>query len=329
MFDARVLEIDSADECRRIEEFVRASLRTVLRKRGLVLGVSGGVDSSVCLALAVRAVGASRVVALAMPERDSSGSSLRLARAVCEQLGVTMLVEDLGPALEAQGCYRRRDEAIRSVVPEYGPGWGQKIVLPQNLLEQERLNVFYLVVRSPEGETRRVRLPLGAYLEIVAATNMKQRARKQMEYYHGDRHNYAVIGTPNRLEYDQGFFVKNGDGAADLKPIAHLYKTQVYALAAHLGLPAEIIDQAPCTDTYSLPQTQEEFYFCLPYGPMDLALWAYDHAVPPEEAGAVLSLPPDAVTRVYADIAAKRRTTRYGHLTPLLVEPIPSVRHTP
>ena len=325
MFDAHVLDFDPTAEAARIEDFLRTSLRHPLRKRGLVLGVSGGVDSSVCLALAVRALGPKRVVAIAMPERDSSGASLDLARALCAHVGVDLIVEDLSATLEAQGCYRRRDDAIRSVIPEYAPTWRQKIVLPQDLLKRARLNVFYLVAQSPDGETRRVRLPLKAYLEIVAATNMKQRSRKQMEYYYADRHNYAVIGTPNRLEYDQGFFVKNGDGAADIKPIAHLYKTQVYALAESLGLPAEIVGQVPCTDTYSLPQTQEEFYFCLPYGPMDLALWALEHEVPAAEAGPVLGLPTDAVERVYADIVAKRRSTRYGHLSPLLVEPVPSV----
>ena len=125
------------------------------------------------------------------------------------------------------------------------------------------------------------RLPLQEYLQIVAATNFKQRIRKTLEYFHADRLNYAVVGTPNRLEYDQGFFVKNGDGAADVKPIAHLYKTQVYALARHLGLPEEICNGAPTTDTYSLPQGQDEFYFALPYDQMDLALWALNHGAAP------------------------------------------------
>ncbi len=143
-----------------------------------------------------------------------------------------------------------------------------------------------------------------------------------MEYYHADRLGFAVAGTPNRLEYDQGFFVKQGDGAADIKPIAHLYKTQVYALAEHLGVPKEITSRPPTTDTYSLAQTQEEFYFALDYRRMDLCLYAFNHGVPPIEAARVVDLSVAQVDRIYRDIEAKRRATRYLHLAPLLVEPV-------
>jgi NAD+ synthase len=158
-----------------------------------------------------------------------------------------------------------------------------------------------------------VPLPLAEYLTIVAATNFKQRLRKTLEYFHADRLNYAVVGTPNRLEYDQGFFVKLGDGAADVKPIAHLYKTQVYAMARALGLPEVICSATPTTDTYTLPQGQDEFYFALPYAQMDLALWAVDHAVPTATLAAALSLGEAAAERVVADIAAKRRAAVYLH----------------
>jgi NAD+ synthase len=219
------------------------------------------------------------------------------------------------------GCYRRRDECIRQVFPEYGPGYKSKIVLP-NALAGSAYNVFTLVIETPGGSQQRARLPLAAYLGIVAATNMKQRTRKQIEYYHADRLNYAVAGTPNRLEYDQGFFVKNGDGAADLKPIAHLYKSQVYQLAEYLGVPEEVRRRTPTTDTYSLAQTQEEFYFALPYAQMDLCLYALDHGVPAVEAAAAVGLTPPQVESVYKDIQGKRRATRYGHEPPLLVEPV-------
>ena len=255
-----------------------------------------------------------------MPDRDSSADSLRLGRALAEHLGIETVLEDIGPALEAVGCYARQEDAIREVVPEYGDGWKCKITLP-SVLDSDRLNVFSLTVEDPAGARGTHRLPLGAYLQLVAATNYKQRVRKMTEYYHADRLHYAVAGTPNRLEYDQGFFVKQGDGAADFKPIAHLYKTQVYALAEHLGVPREICERPPTTETYSLEQTQEEVYFALPYHLMDLSLWAYDHGVAPEEAAPVLDLSAEQVGRVYRDIESKRRATRYLHLSPLTVEP--------
>jgi NAD+ synthase len=203
-------------------------------------------------------------------------------------------------------------------VPEYGDGWKCKLTLP-SILDGDRLNITSLTVADPQGNQRTVRMPPAAYLQMVAATNFKQRTRKMMEYYHADRLHFAVAGTPNLLEYDQGFFVKHGDGAADFKPIAHLYKTQVFAVAEHLGVPEEIRRRTPTTDTFSLPQTQEEFYFALPHGEMDLCLWAFNHQTPPAEAAAVLGLKPDQVERVYKDIEAKRRVAKYLHHPPILL----------
>jgi NAD+ synthase len=282
-----------------------------------VVGVSGGIDSSVVAALCARSLGPDRLVGLLMPERDSSEEGLRLGRVVARHLGIREVVEDLAPALEAIGCYARQREAIRMVVPEYGDGWRFKLTLP-SLLEGDRLNVTCLTVSDPEGAERTTRMSAAAYRQLVAATNFKQRTRKTLEYYHADRLGYAVAGTPNRLEYDQGFFVKQGDGAADLKPIARLYKTQVYALAEHLGVPEEIRRRPPTTDTFSLAQTQEEFYFALPYREMDLCLWGHDHRTPPAEVAEALGLTVAQVERVFRDIEAKRRVSRYLHEAPLL-----------
>ena len=317
-FSRDVLRIDEARAAERIESSIREQVLAVLRRRGAVVGLSGGIDSSLVGSLCARALGPDRVLGLLMPERDSSGDSLRLGRMLAEHLGIRHVVEDIGPALAGIGCYDRQLEAIRLVFPDYGEGWRCKITLP-SLLEGERLNVSSLTVADPEGRQRTSRMTPPAYLQLVAATNFKQRLRKSLEYYHADRLHYAVAGTPNLLEYDQGFFVKHGDGAADFKPIAHLYKTQVYALAEHLGVPPEIRNRPPTTDTYSLAQTQEEFYFALPYDLMDLCLWAHSHGVPAEEAAPILGREPDLVGRIYRDIEAKRRVSRYLHYVPLLV----------
>ncbi len=227
--------------------------------------------------------------------------------------------------LSAVGCYRRRNAAIRRVVPEFQDDWRFKVVLPGGRLDSDRLNVSTLAVEVPQHgrrEVRHVRLPPAEYREIVAATNFKQRVRTMLEYYHADRLHYAVVGTPNRLEYDQGFFVKGGDGLADVKPIAHLYKSQVYALAEYLGVPAEIRSRAPTTDTYSLPQTQEEFYFALPTATLDLILYAHNLGKGAAAIAVELGRTPDQAARALRDIEQKRAATRYLHLPPLLVEPV-------
>ena len=319
-FSEKFLEIDAAAESERIVDALRGQLLKGLNRRGVVLGLSGGVDSSVVAALCVRAVGPKKVFGLMMPEQDNDPDSLRLGRVVAEQLRIDSVVEDITPILAGAGCYRRRDEHIRRLFPEYGPGYRCKIVARKP--QAGGYNLSYLVIQTPQGEAREARMPIDVYLGVVAATNMKQRTRKQIEYYHADRLNYAVAGTPNRLEYDQGFFVKNGDGSADVKPIAHLYKSQVYQLAEYLGVPEEIRRRPPTTDTYSLAQTQEEFYFGLPLRMLDLCVYALDHGVPAAEAAAAVGLAPGQVEAVYRDILGKRRTTRYQHEPPMLVERI-------
>jgi NAD+ synthase len=320
-FTKAALGLDLEAEATRIAGWMRAEVMGTLKRRGVVLGLSGGIDSSTVAALAVKAFGKDKVFGLFMPERASADESLTLGRELADALGIEAVVEDIAPALEGLGCYRRQEEAIRQVFPAYGAGWKSKITLP-SILESDRLNVYSLTVQSPDGKLETKRLPLEAYLQLVAATNFKQRVRKMMEYYHADRLHYAVAGTPNRLEYDQGFFVKQGDGAADVKPIAHLYKTQVYALAEHLGVPKSICSRPPTTDTYSLPQSQEEFYFSLPYARMDLCLYALNHGVSAEETAKAVELTPAQVERVWKDIHAKRRTTRPLHAAPILVEPV-------
>ncbi len=320
---SRWMALDCAAEVGRVGAWMVDTLANRLRRRGVVVGLSGGVDSSVCAALAVAALGPERVYGLLMPERASSGDSLERGGAVARQLGIAHEVVDIAPALDALGCYRQQDEAIRAVFPAYGEGWRNKIVIAGG--RTGGVNFFRLVVQAPDGTVSQARLPPKQYLQLVAATNHKQRVRKALEYYHADRLHHAVIGTPNRLEYDQGFFVKGGDGAADLKPIAHLYKTQVYALARHLGLPEAVCSSTPTTDTYSLPQGQDEFYFALPYQQMDLALWAFNHGLPAEALAPVLGLTADEAGHVYADIEAKRRATQYLHARPVLVEPVTEV----
>lgn len=326
MFNRDVLNIDLEREATEICAALRDTVAKRLMRRGVVVAISGGIDSSCTAGLAVRAFGPKKVFGLLLPERDSSGASVKLGTQLAEHLGIEFAVENIQPTLKAIGCYERYDAAIRTVFPEFGEGWKSKIVLPSDLLDSDRMNFYRLVVENPAGEQFTERLPMQAYLEIVAATNFKQRIRKTMEYYHADRLNYAVTGTPNRLEYDQGFFVKNGDGAADVKPIAHLYKTQVYAMARHLGLPDAICSSTPTTDTYSLQQGQDEFYFVLPYPEMDLLMWAKNHGVPAGEAAAVMGRTEVQVERVYKDIDRKRATTLPLHLTSLLLKDVPEIR---
>lgn len=247
-----------------------------------------------------------------------------LSHSVARAFGIETVHEDISEILEALSFYRRYDTAVQLVIPEYGDGWKSKMVI-SDVSDNQRFSLFSVVAQSPDGTLLTKRLSLEAYRGVVAATNFKQRTRKMLEYYHADRLNFAVAGTPNRLEYDQGFFVKLGDGASDVKPIAHLYKSQVYQLAEYLGVPAEICKRAPTTDTYSLSQGQDEFYFSLPYAQMDLCLYAKNNGISPGHVAAAADLSTDQVRHVFADIDTKRSTTRYLHLPPQLVGRVPEI----
>jgi NAD+ synthase len=320
-FDRNVLQIDAAAETQRLVEWLRRSVRENLRRRGAVIGISGGVDSAVVLALCVRALGAPYIVPVIMPERDSAPESEQLARTLATQLGLNPIREEITTALEGFGCYSRRDEAIRSVFPEYdaAAGYRAKISLPPDLLTGDTLNVFSLTVIRPDGSHMRQQLPAREFLQIVAASNFKQRARMAVLYYHAELRHFAVIGTANRNERQQGFFVKHGDAGVDCDPIVHLYKTQVYQLAEHLGVPQEIRQRTPTSDTYSAPCSQTEFFFRLPFDTMDLLCYAKQQRVSADEVGPVLAMSRSEVERAYGDLERKHRATeplRQGPLQP-------------
>lgn len=320
-FGRHSLDLDAAQETERIVEALRQSVVHTLHRQGAVLGVSGGIDSSVVLALCARAFGPDRVIALLLPEGESSPESTTLGQMVADHYGIQTITEDISGALEGFGCYRRRNEAIQRLFPDFGPGWGAKITLPGTLLEQDTLNIFSLTVTSPTGEEFTKRLPAREYYQIVAASNFKQRSRMSMLYYHAELRNYAVIGTPNKNEHLLGFFVKHGDAGIDVSPIGHLFKTQIYQLARYLGVPEEIQQRTPTSDTYPGGSSQEEFFFRLPFDILDTIWLGYEQGIANDQIAAGLDLSVEQVERVVADIIRKKRTTDYLRMSTITMSP--------
>ncbi len=323
-FSQETLKIDTKKETERIVEKIQNLYRTKFMKTGAVVALSGGIDSSVVAALCVRALGKDHVTGLLMPEKESSAETLQLSKSIVENLEIDSVFTDITPVLDALGCYQNRDKAIKQIIPEYTTEYKVKISLPP-VLNGNTFRLFYLTVVSPEGKTIRKRLTSSVHRGIVAAMNFKQRVRKMLEYYHADRLNYTVAGTSNRLEHDQGFFVKLGDGAGDFKPIVHLYKTQIYLLAEYLGIPDEIQNRRPTPDTYSLPLSSEEFYFTLPFEKMDLCIYGMNNDILIEDVAKATELSIDEVRQVYREIERKRQATSYLHLPPQFIEEINEV----
>lgn len=306
-----LIKIDPEFETKKIVDKLKHDLSKTLKKRGTIVGISGGIDSSVILALCAKAIGSDKVLGVMLPEKESSKNNFVLARNLCKTFNVNYLIEDITGALEGFGCYKRRDEEISKVFPEYDISYKAKIILPNNLMEKNSINLFQIKIISPEGEVKEKRLPLKEYLGVVAASNFKQRARMNMLYYHAEARNYAVIGTGNKNEHEQGFFVKYGDGGADTKPIAHLFKSQVYQIAEYLGVPSEIINSVPTTDTYSAEQTQEEFFFRVPFEILDKIWIGWENKISPTIIANELGLSTLQVDNVINDIAKKNMTTEY------------------
>jgi NAD+ synthase len=319
----RFVDFDAQKIADNLAGWIRQQITVVLKKRGAMVGISGGIDSAVVAALCVQALGAQRVIGLALPERDSSPESLILAQNLAARLKIQFLIEDISAGLDGMGAYQRRDEAVKRAFPDYRQGDKFKITLQSNPLQESSLNVFRLIMNDESGNESSRRLKLGDYLQIVAASNMKQRLRMTMLYYHAELRNYAVAGTGNKNEHDLGFFVKHGDGGSDLMPIGHLYKTQIYRLAEVLQIPMEIVQRQPTTDTYPAEVSQEEFFFRLPFATMDAIWHAMEQGIPAEDISKHLDLEKDQVQRVIDDLEQKQRTTDYLRRPPLKVGQVP------
>jgi len=319
-FSKKILHIQRIEtKIASVTQKLKEDVLMVLKRKGAVVGISGGIDSSVTLALTAKAIGPENVIGILLPEKDSSNESKELALKLADQLGVKTIEENITAALEGFGCYRRRDEAVKVVFPQYDPQeYAMKIGISPDGIRRNLPPVFSLTIVDQHGNEKKKLLPVKECLQIIAASNFKQRCRMSMLYYHAERLHYAVIGTPNKHEVEQGFFVKHGDGAADIMPISHLYKTQIYQLAEHLNIPKEIIRRTPTSDTYSAEQTQEEFFFQLPFHEMDLLWYGYENGYDASEVGAALGKNEEEIKSIFGNFQRKQRTTEYLRMTPIV-----------
>ena len=318
-FHKDILKLDSKSEVERICEFIQKELRD-MKRDGIVVGLSGGIDSALCAALCVKALGKDKVFGLILPEKESNPVSAEYAARHAQNLGVETETVDITPTLEAFGTYRKRDNVIREIFPEYDSESKSKITLPADLLSKDSFNFFTLRIDDGKGNVKSARLNKKSLNGIVAATDTKQRTRMMHLYYYAEMKNYIVCGTTNKTEVLEGFFVKYGDGGVDIEPLSHLYKAQVYQLSEYLGVIREIIERAPSPDTWSFQVSDEEFYFRIPYEKLDLLLYAWQNKIPTEKVCEVMDLSAEQVKRAMRDFNAKYNATKHLRQLPPTLE---------
>lgn len=317
IFDKEALHIDPEGETQRICEFITQQVLSEYKRKGVVIGLSGGVDSALLACLCVRALGPERVQGLLLPEKESSPESAVFATEQAAALGIRTETVDITPLLEAFGVYEERNAIVRGLCESYDPTTDEmKITLPADLLNRDSLNVFSLIVKKPSGREFSYRLRPDQLNAIASAQNVKQRTRMIQLYFLAEKLHCVVGGTTNGTEMDQGFFVKYGDGGADIEPLAHLYKTQVFQLAEHVGVIGEIRTRTPTPDTWPGGVTDEEFYFRMPFKTLDLLLFAWNEGFSADDVCRALDLTAEQVNRAFRDFQSKQRTTWHMRALP-------------
>ncbi|HDL03217.1 MAG TPA: NAD(+) synthase [candidate division Zixibacteria bacterium] len=303
-----------------VRDFLSAQVKGVPKRDGIIVGVSGGVDSAVVASLAVRAVGKENVLGLILPEKESNPISAEYAVKVINSLGIEHIKVELTESVASFDAYKNRDKVIKEIFPDYTPEYKFNIYLPQNLLDVDRYNFYTLRVDDGKGNIREKRLTKKQLLAITAAANVKIRSRMIALYYWGEQENYLVAGTTNKTEFILGDYCKFGDGGTDVECISHLYKTNIYELAEYLEIPREIQERTPSPDTFSLPVSDTDFYFCLPFNILDPLLYAWQYNISAAETASALDLGEDQVKRAFRDFQSKHASTEHIRVLPASIK---------
>ena len=307
---------DSMDSVvQHLQDFIHKQVYDNFRKRGIVVGISGGIDSAISAKLCCNAVGKENVLGIILPEKESNPQSQEFAKKYCEKLGIKYEIEDITSILDSSEIYQIREKIVKKYFPDYNQSCKYRIVFSENF-DSDGLSIPYLEVNDGNNQIHKIKLSLNDYFTITAATNIKHRIRMTRLYFHAEKNNFLVCGTTNKAEFQQGYFVKYGDGGVDIEPLANLYKTQIYQLGTYLDIPNEIIERKASPDTWSFDVSDEEFFYSLPYEIVDLMLFAKEKSVTLSDICSTLDLKEEKVKRILNSIERKLQASKTSRIFP-------------
>lgn len=267
---------------RKIAAFIAECIETY-GYRGIVIGISGGIDSAVAAALCVQALGTDRVQGATLLERDSAPETGNDAETVSRHLNIDRRHQDISPVLRKMGVYSLMPS------PWFAPRTMQERYTRKRWNEHSEHPYIDELNMRGNDEFRRG----------IAFYRAKHRARMAMLYMEAEKRGYAVCGATNKTELKTGLYVKFGDDAADVEPLAHLYKTQIHELAAELELPENIRSKSPSPDL--IPGLDDERILGVNYDDLDRILQSLEAEQPLTDED------PETVERVRQMVQAARR----------------------
>lgn len=297
-----------------LSNYIKSEVFEIFQKKGVVLGLSGGVDSAVTAALCAKSLGSEKILGLIMPEKESGSSSQQLAQQVAKKYNIETKIIDISKILESFGVYQTKEKIVKEKFSGFNSTCKYRVVVPPKL--ENNVGIPYLEILDKKNEKHKIKISSSEFLTLTSATSIKHRVRMATLYFHGEKNNLAIIGTTNKSEYLQGYFVKYGDGGSDIEPLVNLYKSQIYQLGEFFDIPGEILTADASPDVWSFTTSDEEFFYSVPYNIVDLILYARENNLPVNEIQKISQIPKQQIENLIRFQNQKQKKSQHMRESP-------------